>query len=149
MGLRGPRPATGYAEWLLFWRKVAVGDGCWEWQGALSAGYGSYRRQTETRLAHRRAYEDLVGPIPEDLQLDHLCRNPRCVNPSHLEPVTSRENTVRGTNPNMVRHLAATCPKGHNKAEHRYVSPKGVGYCRICRADYRRRCLRDSQGAFG
>lgn len=71
--------------------------GCWEWRGAIqSAGYGCFElRRDRPLLAHRYAYEELVGPIPDGLQLDHLCRNRRCVNPAHLEPVDHRTNCLR------------------------------------------------------
>ena len=77
--------------------------GCWLWTGVVDRkGYGQFRVGSQAdstrRLvkAHRWAYEHLVGPIPEGRQIDHLCRVPWCVNPEHLEPVTNRENTVRG-----------------------------------------------------
>lgn len=87
-----------------FWSRVNIGnqDECWEWQGGLSPyGYGRYcigdsRKPGCHVQAHRFAYEDKVGPIPEGLVLDHLCANQRCVNPSHLEPVTFQENIRRG-----------------------------------------------------
>lgn len=70
----------------------AEGD-CWEWMGARNGtGYGNI----ESRGAHRVIYEALVGPIPKGLDLDHLCRNPPCVNPDHLEPVTRSTNLLRG-----------------------------------------------------
>jgi hypothetical protein len=76
---------------------IEVGD-CWEWQGnrSLEYGYGRVGYGGRVHLAHRLFYEALVGPIPEGLQLDHLCRNPPCVNPDHLEPVTMQENIRRG-----------------------------------------------------
>jgi len=82
-----------------FWARVdkAAPGGCWIWTGAVEGkGYGAPSINGVKRPAHRLAYEDLVGPVPEGLHLDHLCRVRRCVNPAHLEPVTSRENTLRG-----------------------------------------------------
>lgn len=75
-------------------------DDCWMWVGSLSGnGYGriqGYVVDASPKLAHRVAYELVNGPIPEGMQLDHLCRNRRCVNPAHLEPVTCGENLRRG-----------------------------------------------------
>lgn len=70
---------------------------CWVWTGSRSNGrYGSFRLGTKTVQAHRAAYILLVGQLSDDLVLDHLCRNNVCVNPTHLEPVTQSENTLRG-----------------------------------------------------
>lgn len=87
-----------------FTSKICVmPNGCWEWRGTHDKdGYGHFRIGSRTNgslrmvLAHRFAYETLVGPIPEGLQLDHLCRNTPCVNPLHLEVVTLQENIRRG-----------------------------------------------------
>lgn len=71
-------------------------DGCWLWTGTvLGSGYGQFRVGMGHVRAHRFAYELLVGPIPEALTLDHLCRVTSCVNPLHLEPVTASENIKR------------------------------------------------------
>jgi hypothetical protein len=80
-----------------FWNKVNKTDTCWLWTGALqSRGYGSVGiGNHRTGLAHRVAYEALVGPIGDGLTIDHLCRVKSCVNPAHLEPVTSAENIRR------------------------------------------------------
>ena len=80
--------------------KVVLDDktGCWNWQGTITpagTGYGNLQVAGRAQRAHRIAYEIFVGPIPEGLQLDHLCRNKRCVNPGHLEPVTAAENKRR------------------------------------------------------
>jgi hypothetical protein len=82
-----------------FWSYVEKGDDCWEWTGARNRGYGYGKLRVADRfvLAHRYAYELLVGPIPEGLDLDHLCRNIICVNPGHLEPVTVAENNRRAS----------------------------------------------------
>ena len=75
-------------------------DGCWVWTGSVDGhGYGQIReggRGSPLIGAHRASYENAKGPIPNGLDLDHLCCNPRCVNPDHLEPVTRGENTRRG-----------------------------------------------------
>lgn len=73
--------------------------GCWLWDHHTSdKGYGQLRERSSGRTikAHRYFYELHRGPIPDGLHLDHLCRNPRCVNPDHLEPVTNGENQRRG-----------------------------------------------------
>ena len=83
-----------------FWRKVKGGDvtTCWIWQASLHRGYGQFAVSSrQIVIAHRFAYEELVGPIPDGLHLDHLCRQPKCVNPWHLEPVTPLVNVRRGS----------------------------------------------------
>jgi hypothetical protein len=80
-----------------FWSKVdKLDDGCWLWTGACnSTGYGQWGVNGRSRSVHRVAYEALVGPIPDGLTIDHLCRVRPCCNPEHLEPVTIAENTAR------------------------------------------------------
>lgn len=79
-----------------FWTKVAITPSCWLWLAATNQnGYGTFSHESRPCKAHRFAYELLVGPIPEGLVLDHLCRVRNCVNPSHLEPVTQVENLRR------------------------------------------------------
>lgn len=94
-----------------FWTRATVmPDGCWEWIGprlprGSGAGYGRYSDAGKSWQAHRASYTALVGEIPADRPLlDHLCRNRACVRPSHLEPVTNRENTRRGLRPAQVRN---------------------------------------------
>lgn len=73
------------------------GSPCWEWTGVINhAGYGTLLVKGRRKQAHRYTYERLVGPIPDGLVIDHLCRNTRCVNPEHLEPVPHPENVRRG-----------------------------------------------------
>lgn len=99
--LAGGLPVTATTE-ERFWHKVDVRgpEECWEWKASLDTdGYGMFRhRKPFDRMygAHRYAYENLIGPIPDGLQLDHLYRNHKCVNPRHLEPVTLLENIRRG-----------------------------------------------------
>lgn len=77
-------------------RRISFTDDCWNWQGAVtSSGYGSVGHRGRIWSTHRLAYELLIGPIPDGLQIDHLCRNKLCCNPWHLEPVTVQENRRR------------------------------------------------------
>lgn len=99
-----------------FWAKVVPTGFCWEWTGGKNGqGYGSFSAHRTTFRAHRMSYEALVGPIPEGLVIDHLCRNPSCVNPDHLEPVTVRVNTLRGHSPRIAAELFSKefCVRGH------------------------------------
>lgn len=87
-----------------FWEKVEIAD-CWEWTGAAhEAGYGRFNDGAKIVPSHRWAWENLVGKIAPGLHIDHLCRNPKCVNPDHLEPVTPGENARRGFGATAQRH---------------------------------------------
>ena len=111
-------------------------NGCWLWTGVRNNhGYGQISVQFDDRwpnvrmaYAHRVVYELEVGPIPEGLVLDHLCRTPACVNPSHLEPVTQAEN--------LRRTRRSHCKRGHEfTAENAYVRrDNGHRMCRKCQA---------------
>lgn len=100
-----------------FWKRVDKSGDCWEWRGfILASGYGQIASRirptkSRSRLAHRVAYELVIGDIPEGMVLDHLCRNRTCVNPAHLEPVTQEENVRRGLkgvlNPARQAHYKA------------------------------------------
>lgn len=76
-----------------FWEKVEKTDTCWNWTGALSKGHGRFATDNGRALAHRFAYQIGVGPIPDGMQLDHMCHNKACVNVEHLRLVTTKENT--------------------------------------------------------
>lgn len=89
-------------------------DECWPWVGRKRPdGYGQLQLGARKILAHRAAYELLVGPIPVGLTLDHLCRNRPCVNPAHLEPVSDRENILRGEGTGAQYARRTRCPAGH------------------------------------
>ena len=117
-----------------FWDKVRVTDSCWEWTGARVAGYGEFWLDGRVQRAHRVAYEALVGPIPDGLQIDHLCRVRSCVNPAHLEPVTLAENVRRG-NGGLHNRVKTHCPHGHAYDEmNTYITKRGHRGCRRCDA---------------
>lgn len=113
--------------------KFTVSDGCWEWTGTRTYGYGRFRLRGKYVQAHRLMYELLVGPIPDGLQLDHLCRNRACVRPSHLEPVTQRENILRGEGPTANNATKTHCRYGHEfTPENTYQVKTGGRFCRAC-----------------
>lgn len=122
-----------------FWSKVRIiPDCCWEWQAGLrkdylgNGGYGMFNAgKGRTTHAHRLAYEELIGPIPEGLVIDHLCRNKACVNPAHMEPVTNRENILRGNGraAKLARRThCETCGRPYDWADNR--GKRGCSECR-------------------
>lgn len=140
----GSRPVTDVAE--RFWGKVnkfgpvpahrpGLGP-CWIWTaGGISKGYGSFDvSKVKKVLAHRWAYQQVYGSITEGLVIDHLCRNRRCVNPSHLEEVTNEENLRRGAGYGLQNGMRDHCIHGHQYTpENSYYSPKrGEIRCRQC-----------------
>lgn len=106
-------------------------DGCWLWTGRVDRnGYGRFSLGTE-RLAHRVAFRLFVGPVPDGLELDHLCRSRSCVNPAHLEPVTRRENLRRSPLTNASK---THCVHGHEFTPANTVVRTRPGSGRDCRA---------------
>lgn len=111
--------------------------GCWSWPGRESFGYGRVEMDGRVLMVHRVVYERLRGPIPDGLCLDHLCRNRYCANPDHLEPVTQRENTLRGVGVTARNARKTHCLNGH---EFDYISPKRGGRrCLTCNKAYEKK----------
>ncbi len=122
-------------------RTVVTQDGCWEWRGGLMKnGYGQVHVTVDGKkrnfYTHRVGYEFFGGPIPEGLQIDHLCRNRCCWNPAHLECVTGAVNRSRGMGPSLTsaRLSARThCKYGHEfTPENIYRDTRGARQCRVC-----------------
>jgi hypothetical protein len=107
-------------------------DGCWIWLGpTVHNGYGRICVNSKPSMAHRWAYEHFVGPIPQGLQIDHLCRVRACCNPDHLEPVTPLENTRRGQGNGSKTH----CNYGHpfDDSNTVWIKDGARKPCRACR----------------
>lgn len=124
---------------------------CWIWQHNVSS-YGYARKWSGIRIerAHRVYYERAYGPIPQDLVLDHLCRQRDCVNPEHLEAVTNRENVVvRGSGPSAINARRTHCANGHPFDEENTIfRPNGRRRCRECsRTEARERWRRKRAAA--
>lgn len=121
-----------------FLSKVNKTNTCWLWTDSLTHdGYGRFWFARKTVLAHRFAYENLVGPIPENLTCDHLCKNRVCVNPAHIELVTALENTRRGKNATKTH-----CMHGHE------FTPENTAYNARTNKRACRICMRESSRSF-
>ena len=121
--------------------KIAVHPlGCWEWTASLTKdGYGAFGIGSRVTTAHRAMWEVTFGEIPEGLTLDHLCRNRRCLNTAHLEPVTRGENVLRGMGRAADNARKTHCHRGHPfDKQNTYIVPGGGRQCRACNRERRR-----------
>lgn len=109
-------------------------SGCWIWEGAQTFdGYGKLSVGNKNKGAHRVAYQLFVGEIPNGLHLDHLCRVRCCINPYHLEPVTCRENLLRGDGFAAAYSRKTHCKHGHEfTLSNTRVAKRGTRHCRMC-----------------
>ena len=116
------------------WSKIVVVESCWIWTAAIDIyGYGMVRIAGKLTKAHRAFYELRVGRIPYGLVIDHLCHTPACVNPDHMEPVTHKENSLRGNGVGACCARQTHCIRGHEfTPENTYRNPEGHRRCRIC-----------------
>jgi hypothetical protein len=115
-----------------------IPNGCWIWWGRCTEdGYGMFG--TPYKRAHRVAYEIFKGAIPDGLQIDHLCRVRRCVNPEHLEAVTSKENTLRGETITGLNAQKTHCPQGHPLEGDNLYLYNGKRSCKECRRNHTRK----------
>ena len=120
-----------------FWPKVQkLESGCWEWQCALTNGYGVFWDGKRQVRAHRFSYEHFYNSsIPDGLTLDHLCRNRKCVNPKHMEIVSKGENVLRGTSLPAQNATKLSCCHGHLfTLVNTYIKDRWR-YCRTCRKE--------------
>ena len=150
--MQDPTPfISDSSDWRRFWVKVdkREPDECWRWIASITThGYGQFSCSDGTVRrpvgAHRLAYAMLVAPIPKGMFIDHLCRNRWCVNPTHMEVVTNKENIVRGMWGDESRRQSAKteCPQGHPyEGDNIYVikSRPTARYCRTCNNSKHRR----------
>lgn len=129
-----------------FWKSVdrRGAEECWPWLGSKdTSGYGTIMWGGRRVGTHVLAYELVVGAVPEGLVIDHLCRNRACCNPAHLEPVTHRENVLRGRGPTAINARKTHCNHGHEfTPENTYLQQNGGRGCRECHRNITREWAR-------
>lgn len=125
-----------------FWSRVDKSGSCWVWVGKLfhNGRYGRFKFLGRDTSAHIFSWEWANGPVPKGLELDHLCRNRACVNPAHLEPVTHRENEIRGATVIAANFFKTECHKGHPlSGDNLFIRRDGRRRCIACKRATARR----------
>lgn len=117
-----------------FWAKVAKGRDCWEWNGTITpSGYGHFYFEGRNHPAHRISYSWENGAIPDGLVVDHICRNKRCVRPTHLRAVTQRQNLLHGPTIIVAELSKTECVHGHPlSGDNLRLDRHGWRICRAC-----------------
>lgn len=138
-----------FAEQLLRSVRIDPDTDCWVWIAIQDRhGYGRVSARQEMRAAHRWTFENLVGPIPDGAQLDHLCRRPLCVNPAHLEAVSQEVNIVRGVVARENYDPRLTCPSGHPRDLYgRRGGARNARYCESCGREFYPWAMHRHQGS--
>jgi hypothetical protein len=110
-------------------------DGCWVYPNVPNSdGYVRVSVNGRKVMTHRLSLWQAGITIPEGLEIDHLCRNRACCNPSHLQVVTHRENMQRGTGQDRINAAKTHCMRGHEfTVENTYICPNGARQCKVCR----------------
>lgn len=122
-------------EQRLFSKRHIDDNGCWNWIGSLcNKGYAQIQVNLQILMVHRASYELFIGPISGGMTLDHLCKNKRCFNPTHLEQVTNRENILRGNNRAAQQARQTHCKNGHKFNSENTRLWKNHRSCKICSA---------------
>lgn len=148
--LPAPRPHTE-SQIKRFLAKIKAEDmgyqtPCWTWTAAQDQlGYGRFWAFGKHMMAHRAAYEMLRHPIPDGMTIDHLCRNPSCVNPDHLEVVSQAENVLRGDAPAAHNARKTHCKNGHPFEGDNLIDTGSSRACRICYNAYMKAYLREKR----
>lgn len=118
-----------------FWSKVEKTSTCWNWTASdRGEGYGCFWFNGKNHQSHRLSYENSKGKITSELEIDHLCRNRKCVNPEHLDAVTKRDNILRGIGIGAINSRKTHCIHGHEYTpENTYIRKNQKGRdCRQC-----------------
>lgn len=133
-----------------FWIKVEQGpNGCWNWKATQGSKYGCFKWNGKHSTAHRFAYEEFFGLIPEGLTIDHLCKNTKCVNPTHLEAVSQAVNALRGDGPCAKNLRKTKCANGHElKGKNLRLRSAGGRACRTCINESQQRRKRENPEKF-